>query len=86
MLCPLPFKTAAEVLHALVSCFAMLGFPKIIQLDNGREFNNEVMSQLTTNFGMEHYLLMPYVTKLLIGIIKIPIEIKLLKESMAIDS
>jgi hypothetical protein len=29
---------------------------------------------------------MPYVTKLLIGIIKIPIEIKLLKESMAIDS
>jgi len=53
-------KSATTVAAALLSVFALFGFPQIIQSDNGTEFANQLMAQLSTCAGWSHRLLAPY--------------------------
>src|SRR5690348_16827607 len=45
-LCPLHTKAAAEVIAVLYLIFVDLGFPKILQSDNGPEFINALIQGL----------------------------------------
>ena len=48
VLTPLTSKRAIEVAHALLPIFLTFGAPVILQSDNGREFVNEVISEMST--------------------------------------
>ncbi len=41
---PLKTKTAVAVAEELIDIFCMMGAPKILHTDNGREFNNSASS------------------------------------------
>lgn len=43
---PLEFKRAEEVAHNLIDIFTLLGAPSVLQSDNGREFANQIVSNL----------------------------------------
>lgn len=43
---PLKTKTAAEVAYNLLDVFLLIGAPKILQSDNGREFTANIISEL----------------------------------------
>jgi len=43
---PLKTKTAEEVAYNLIDIFTLLGAPSILQSDNGREFSNQIVSNL----------------------------------------
>ncbi|XP_057654773.1 KRAB-A domain-containing protein 2-like [Diorhabda carinulata] len=43
---PLKTKRAEEVVHNVLSIFLTFGAPAILQSDNGREFSNQVISQI----------------------------------------
>lgn len=47
MLRPLKTKSAAEVSYHLIDIFCIFGAPSILQSDNGREFVNSVIEELT---------------------------------------
>jgi transposase InsO family protein len=53
-------KEAPEVYAALLGIFADFGFPKIIQSDNGKEFVNGLVKQLTSLNSTIHRLTTPY--------------------------
>lgn len=44
---PLKTKTAAEVAHNLVDVFCLLSAPLLLHSDNGREFVNQIVGELT---------------------------------------
>lgn len=44
---PLKIKTAEEVAQNLLDIFTFFGAPAIVQSDNGREFANKILKQLT---------------------------------------
>lgn len=56
----LPDKTALTVAKALFKRFSDIGFPRILQSDNGKEFLNGVMKQMTTKLHIDHRLITPY--------------------------
>ncbi len=57
---PLRSKLAKDVARELYKAMADFGVPKIIQSDNGREFVNKVIAEMTNLLGVEHRLITPY--------------------------
>jgi DNA-directed RNA polymerase subunit RPC12/RpoP len=54
-------NTEAETIASeLWSIFCIIGFPKILQSDNGSEFCNQIMRALTKLNGIEHRFISPY--------------------------
>ena len=53
LLRPLKSKDAKEVGEALLKVFADHGFPKIIQSDNGSEFDNKIISDIVEKAAIE---------------------------------
>jgi RNase H-like domain found in reverse transcriptase/Integrase core domain/Chromo (CHRromatin Organisation MOdifier) domain/Integrase zinc binding domain/Reverse transcriptase (RNA-dependent DNA polymerase)/Retrotransposon gag protein len=60
MLKPLRDTTAETVARKIWKIFCIIGFPKIIQSDNGPEFANDVIRALVKVAGIEHRLISPY--------------------------
>src|SRR5262249_11983552 len=57
---PLTDKRAETVARVLLHIFADVGFPKIIQSDNGSEFVNALITNVTKAVGIDHRLVTPY--------------------------
>ena len=57
---PLPDKRACTVAKELFEIFSIIGFPKILQSDNGKEFVNTVISAMSQQCNMDHRLISPY--------------------------
>ena len=57
---PLHTKAAAEVVAILYLIFVDLGFPKVLQSDNGPEFVNALLKGLTEAVGWDHRRITPY--------------------------
>lgn len=60
MLKPMESTTAAEVARNLLDIFSIIGFPKILQSDNGSEYVNAVIIAMTNLIGIEHRLISAY--------------------------
>ena len=59
-LIPMMDKMATTVAQALFVLFCQIGFPKVIQMDNGREFVNQVIDSLRKHAGIDRRLTTPY--------------------------
>lgn len=57
---PIHDKQAITVGKALFDLFCLIGFPRILQSDNGAEFVNSLLATMTTQLGVNHCLLTPY--------------------------
>jgi hypothetical protein len=57
---PIRDKMAITVGRAFFDIFCLIGFPRILQSDNGTEFVNSLVSTMTTQLGTKHRLLTPY--------------------------
>jgi hypothetical protein len=57
---PLPDKTAESVGSELFKVFCDIGFPKIIQSDNGKEFVNKLTQAMCKESHIDHRLITPY--------------------------
>jgi len=53
-------KSGATVAKELLKIFFDFGFPKIIQSDNGKEFVNAIVKEITSAAGIDHRLITPY--------------------------
>ena len=53
-------NTGDAVAHELWQLIALFGLPKVIQSDNGAEFNNSVVRALVKLLGNEHRFISPY--------------------------
>jgi transposase InsO family protein len=60
MLKPLLNKGAATVARALWEIFCTIGIPKVLQSDNGREFNNQLLKELNNMIGVEQRFISEY--------------------------
>lgn len=60
MLRPLAVKTAQVTAEALWDIFSVIGIPKILQSDNGREFDNETLASLNLVVGIPHRFIAAY--------------------------
>jgi len=56
----LPDKRASTVAGALFKVFCIIGFPKILQSDNGLEFVNSIIKELVKVAGIDHRLITAY--------------------------
>ena len=57
---PLKQQTALAVARALLEIFCTIGFPRIIQSDNGSIFINEAMKEIVRISGIDHRLISAY--------------------------
>ena len=57
---PLKEKDARTITLLLFKLFCTIGFPKVIQSDQGPEFKNQVVADLTKKLAVEHRLTTPY--------------------------
>ncbi|KAI3656138.1 hypothetical protein MP638_003051, partial [Amoeboaphelidium occidentale] len=57
---PLKNKTMPLITKTLVDLFCLVGFPKIIQWDNGKEFVNRMLKLLVHECAIDHRLITPY--------------------------
>src|SRR5687767_2465141 len=57
---PLKEKAAQTIEKALFNIFTIIGFPRILQSNNGKEFVNEAVKEMTKLIGTHHRLAMPY--------------------------
>jgi len=57
---PVHNKQAVTVGKALFDIFCTIGFPRILQSDNGSEFVNALVRTMLTQVGTNHRLLTPY--------------------------
>ena len=53
-------KTMYSVAEKLMDVFSIMGFPRIVQSDNGSEFVNDVVKTMTEIMSVEHRLITPY--------------------------
>ena len=53
-------KSAESVAKALFAIFCEYGHPRILQSDNGTEFVNHLMSNLTAFYSWSHRKVVPY--------------------------
>jgi transposase InsO family protein len=60
LLRPLRDTTAETVARKLWKIFCTIGFPKILQSDNGSEFVNDILRALIKITGIEHRFISPY--------------------------
>ena len=44
----------------LYDIFSLIGFPRILQSDNGREFVSKIMNEMMKTFHVQHCLVTPY--------------------------
>ena len=56
----IPDKSAEQVAGELFSLFCLVGFPNVLQSDNGTEFKNKVLRVLTQKAHVEHRFITPY--------------------------
>ena len=56
----LPDKSMGSVARVIWEVLCEYGTPKIMQSDNGTEFVNSVMQELTKLYGIDHRLITPY--------------------------
>lgn len=56
----LPDKSSTSVAEQLVKIFALLGWPKIIQSDNGTEFINQLLKEIFRIAAVDHRTITPY--------------------------
>jgi hypothetical protein len=56
---PLKDKKSSTVLTELVSIFSLLGFPSVLQSDNGKEFKNSLATELADAMGFDHRFITP---------------------------
>lgn len=56
----IPDRSAVTVASYLFKLFCLIGFPKILQSDNGTEFSNEVAHQIATTMKIDHRFTTPY--------------------------
>lgn len=56
----MPDKSALTVSRVLYDWFCLFGHPKVIQSDNGTEFINNVISELSLLYGWHHRKVVPY--------------------------
>lgn len=56
----IPDKSASTVAEELFKLFCQVGFPNVIQSDNGTEFKNELLTSITAKAGVEHRFVSPY--------------------------
>jgi hypothetical protein len=56
----LPNKNGINIATALWELFCTIGFPKIIQSDNGKEFVNNIIKIMTSKMNIDHRLITPY--------------------------
>jgi len=57
---PIPNKETITVMTTLYDIFTLIGFPRLLQSDNGREFVSKVMNEMTKTFKVQHRLVTPY--------------------------
>ena len=57
---PLKDSTAATIARKLWKIFCLIGWPRILQSDNGPEFVNEILRALIKLTGIDHRLISPY--------------------------
>jgi integrase-like protein len=57
---PLEHKQSKEVCDSIREIFFLFGPPRILQSDNGREFVNELINSLRSDFPGLRCLLLPY--------------------------
>jgi transposase InsO family protein len=57
---PIANKEASTIAAVLFKLFCLIGFPRIIQSDNGTEFVNSIIKALTTKLSVDHRLTTPY--------------------------
>jgi transposase InsO family protein len=57
---PIADKSALSVALELFTLFCLVGFPKIMQSDNGTEFVNQVIHHLVLTATIDHRLILPY--------------------------
>lgn len=57
---PLVSKSASSVASALFTLFCDIGFPRILQSDNGTEFKNDLLLRLAEKMGIERRFVTPY--------------------------
>src|SRR6185312_6517224 len=57
---PLKDTTAETVARKLWKIFSLIGYPKILQSDNGSEFVNDVIQSLVRIVGIERRFITPY--------------------------
>ena len=57
---PLKSKSATEVATQLMDIFSTFGPPKILQSDQGREFDNSLLENICSNFGIDKRLSAAY--------------------------
>ena len=48
------------VARKLWKIFCLIGWPRILQSDNGREFVNQILQALMKLTGIDHRLISPY--------------------------
>jgi hypothetical protein len=60
MLYPMKDKTAVSTALCLLQVCTLIGFPKILQSDNGKEFINELIRILVEEGGFEHRTITAY--------------------------
>jgi transposase InsO family protein len=53
-------KLSITIAQELFSIFCLIGFPKILQSDNGTEFVNLIITELTKISSIDHRLILPY--------------------------
>ena len=60
MLRALSNKLAPTVARALFDIFSTIGIPRVLQSDNGSEFQNQIVQSLTTQLGINHRFISAY--------------------------
>ena len=60
LLKPIKNKTMEIIAETLIELFTIFGFPKILQSDNGTEFVNQLVDQISRSTMIEHRLISPY--------------------------
>jgi transposase InsO family protein len=56
----IPGKSGSVVAQELFNLFCLVGFPKVVQSDNGTEFKNELLNGIAARSGVEHRFISPY--------------------------
>jgi transposase InsO family protein len=60
MLKPMKDKSASTVARALWEICSVIGFPRVLQSDNGKEFVNAIIKALVSLYGIQHRTIAAY--------------------------
>ena len=54
----------------------MIGFPRILQSDNGTEFVNSLVKTMSNNLGVNHRLLTPYHPRVAMVLLNVMLKVQ----------